>query len=76
MISKGKTIYSQTVICPVCKSEDVDDIDIESLEGKFIEGEDGIIERHIGKCRKCNANLSWTRAYVFYGVTDVGVYTD
>ena len=65
--------YQRTAICPICHSDDIEDIDIIDLEGAFVgdDNEDGLLEYHVGKCRKCGAELSWKRAYKFCGIADV-----
>lgn len=65
--------HQKITICPICHSDDIEDIDIIDIEGAFVgdDNEDGLLEYHVGKCCKCGAELSWKRAYKFYGIVNM-----
>ena len=58
------------ITCAKCGSTDIVDIDIIDEEGDYIDGEDALIEFHIGKCNKCGADVQWYRCYKFVGLED------
>lgn len=59
--------------CPNCGSDRIHSEDIYDIEGAYIEGENALVEKCVGVCRKCGARLQWEQAYKFVGFRDVYV---
>ena len=57
--------------CPKCGCEKLNITDIYDIEGAYVEGENALIERCIGLCRNCHAELQWDQVYKFSGFCDM-----
>lgn len=51
--------------CPKCGHTKIKVLDIYSIEGAYIEGDNALIKRCIGECKQCHTELQWDQAYKF-----------
>ena len=57
--------------CPNCGSDRIHSEDIYDMESVEIKGENALVEKCIGVCRKCGKRLQWEQAYKFVGFRNI-----